>query len=142
MALKGERVTVQLLPSGRVTVERTAIAAAPRPRPSRPAAPRPGPAPSSDAARHFGADARAVDPGIDNVVDLRGARADGRWRCSRPTRPRARGRYRSGRHPPRPRLGRAAKAVREHLPSLGHVARQRPGLPEEGGDAVTVVWVR
>jgi DNA mismatch repair protein MutS2 len=38
--------------------------------------------------------------------------------------------------------GALRKAVREHLPHLGHAHRQRPGLPAEGGDAVTVVWVR
>ena len=38
--------------------------------------------------------------------------------------------------------GALRQAVRDHLPHLGHVARHRPGLPAEGGDAVTVVWVR
>jgi hypothetical protein len=28
------------------------------------------------------------------------------------------------------------------LPRLSHVVAHRPGLPAEGGDAVTVVWVR
>ena len=38
--------------------------------------------------------------------------------------------------------GALRKAVREHLPSLRHVRTYRPGLQPEGGDAVTVVWVR
>ncbi|MBX7081508.1 MAG: Smr/MutS family protein [Nannocystaceae bacterium] len=142
VALKGERVSVQL-PSGRVTVERTAISAAAPARASRPAAARPGPAPVSEAGRHFGADARPVDPGIDNVVDLRGARADEALALLESQLSRALEadievvvvRHGHG-------TGALRKAVREHLPSLAHVARQRPGLPEEGGDAVTVVWVR
>jgi DNA mismatch repair protein MutS2 len=140
VAVKGDRVTVQL-PRARTTVDRSALRA-------RPAAPRPEPRAStmpavSQAARHFGADAHPVQASFDNVVDLRGERAEDAQALLEVFLDRAIGadqevvivRHGHG-------SGALRKAVREHLPSLGHVRTHRPGLPLEGGDAVTVVWVR
>lgn len=140
--IKGERVTVQL--SGmRTTVARDELrtaAAKPRRRPE----PRVSEAAfASDAARHFGADARPVDPGIDNVVDLRGVRADEALALLEVSLARA---IEDDREVIIVRHGHGSgalrQAVREHLPRLDHVARHRPGLAPEGGDSVTVVWVR
>jgi DNA mismatch repair protein MutS2 len=141
LAVKGDRITVQL-PGAKVTVSREAL---------RPAKPRqrttPGKQPirpsPSDGARHFGADARPVREGIDNVVDLRGTRADEALtmlelfldRAIADDRELVIVKHGHG-------SGALRKAVRDHLPHLRHVARSRPGLPAEGGDAVTVVWVR
>jgi DNA mismatch repair protein MutS2 len=140
--IKGERVTVQLA-GLRTTVARDDLRAAsakPKRRPE-PRAPEVGFA--SDAARHFGADARPVDPGIDNVVDLRGVRADEALALLEVSLARA---IEDDREVLIVRHGHGSgalrQAVREHLPRLEHVARHRPGLAPEGGDAVTVVWVR
>lgn len=142
VAIKGERVTVQL-PQMKTTVSREdlrPVGASPR---ARPAAAQRGAPIVSEAGRHFGADARPVDSGIDNVVDLRGVRADEALALLEVSLARAIEddcevlivRHGHG-------SGALRQAVRDHLPHLGHVARHRPGLPAEGGDAVTVVWVR
>ncbi|MBC8072899.1 MAG: Smr/MutS family protein, partial [Deltaproteobacteria bacterium] len=102
-----------------------------------------GPPPSDRAARHFGSDARPVEPGLDDVVDLRGARVDEAVPLLESFLARAIEddqevivvRHGHG-------SGALRKLVREHLPRLQHVVRHRPGLPDEGGDSVTVVWVR
>ncbi|MBK6917866.1 MAG: Smr/MutS family protein [Deltaproteobacteria bacterium] len=144
VAIKGDRVTVQL-GSGRTTVARDELTVPSGGRP-KPGPTRTGPAAvtlESDGARYFGAEARAVEPGVDNVVDLRGVRADEALALLESQLARAIEddtelvivRHGHG-------SGALRKAVREHLPSLPHVARHRPGLPAEGGDAVTVVWVR
>lgn len=140
VAVKGDRVTVQL-PRARTTVDRSALRArrgAPRPEPR--AAPMPAP---SQASRHFGADAHPVPASFDNVVDLRGERAEDAQTLLEVFLDRAIGadqevvivRHGHG-------SGALRKLVREHLPSLRHVRTHRPGLPLEGGDAVTVVWVQ
>lgn len=140
VAVKGDRVTVQL-PLARTTVDRSALRSrrgAPR------AEPRVSALPSvSQAARHFGADAHPVQASFDNVVDLRGERAEDAQALLEVFLDRAIGadqevvivRHGHG-------SGALRKAVREHLPSLRHVRTHRPGLPPEGGDAVTVVWVQ
>jgi len=97
----------------------------------------------SASARHFGADADPVDLRVSNVLDLRGARAEEAETMLEVFLDRAiaddeevvvvRHGYGSG---------TLRKIVREHLPRLRHVVRHRPGLPAEGGDGVTVVWVR
>lgn len=140
--IKGERVTVQL--SGmRTTVSRDELRTATAKAKKRPEVRASEAMLSSDAARYFGADARAVDPGIDNVVDLRGVRADEALALLEVSLARA---IEDDREVIIVRHGHGSgalrQAVREHLPRLDHVARHRPGLAPEGGDAVTVVWVR
>jgi len=140
VAIKGDRITVQL-PLARTTVDRSAL----RPRRAAPRAePRVAPLPAvSPAARHFGADAHPVQASLDNVVDLRGERAEDAQALLEVFLDRAIGadqevvivRHGHG-------SGALRKAVREHLPSLRHVRTHRPGLLPEGGDAVTVVWVQ
>ncbi|HWB79495.1 MAG TPA: Smr/MutS family protein, partial [Nannocystaceae bacterium] len=142
VAIKGDRVVVQL-PNLRTTVDREEL---------RPPGPRerarvhpPGPRPVANdrAARHFGAEARPVDPGLDDVVDLRGARVDEAIPLLETFLARA---IEDDREVIVVRHGHGSgalrKLVREHLPHLRHVLRHRAGLPDEGGDAVTVVWVR
>lgn len=140
VAVKGDRVTVQL-PHARTTVDRSALRArrgAPRPEPRM--APPPTP---SQAARHFGADAHPVQASFDNVVDLRGERAEDAQALLEVFLDRAIGadqevvivRHGHG-------SGALRRAIREHLPSLRHVRTHRPGLLPEGGDGVTVVWVQ
>lgn len=141
LAVKGDRVTVQL-GHAKVTVPRRDLATGPAAKASRPAASSP-PRPASDAGRHFGADARPIDPGLDDVADLRGQRVDEAITQLEVFLDRAIAcdrevvvlRHGHG-------SGALRKVVREHLPRLRHVVTHRPGLPPEGGDAVTVVWVR
>jgi DNA mismatch repair protein MutS2 len=84
-----------------------------------------------------------VQASFDNVVDLRGERAEDAQALLEVFLDRAIGadqevvivRHGHG-------SGALRKAVREHLPSLRCVRTHRPGLPPEGGDAVTVVWVQ
>jgi DNA mismatch repair protein MutS2 len=98
---------------------------------------------ASEAGRHFGAEARPATLRFDNVVDVRGVRADEAVTMIEVFFDRAIAedvevvfvRHGHG-------SGALRKAVREHLPRLRHVAAHRPGLSAEGGDAVTVVWVR
>ncbi len=142
VAIKGDRVTVQL-PHLRTTVSRSDLRPALATARQKVASAQRGPTVVSEAGRHFGADARPVDPGIDNVVDLRGVRADEALALLEVSLARAIEddcevlivRHGHG-------SGALRQAVRDHLPHLGHVARHRPGLAPEGGDAVTVVWVR
>jgi DNA mismatch repair protein MutS2 len=144
VAIDGDRITVQL-PLARTTVDRTQLRAVvdarrrARAEPSR-TAPTP---PKSASSRHFGTDAEPVEARFDNVIDVRGVRADEALTMVEVFLDRAiaddvevvivRHGYGSG---------ALRKAVREHLPHLRHANRYRPGLPAEGGDAVTVVWVR
>lgn len=98
---------------------------------------------ASTAGEHFGADARPVEASVDNVLDLRGERAEDALGQLEDFLARAISidqdvvlvRHGHG-------SGALRKAIREHLPLLSHVVRHRPGLTPEGGDAVTVVWVR
>jgi DNA mismatch repair protein MutS2 len=143
VVIDGDRITVQL-PLARTIVDRKELRPVPskgraRAEPAR-SAPKP---PQSAAARHFGADAEPVEARFDNVVDIRGIRADEALTMVEVFLDRAIAddvevvivRHGHG-------SGALRKALREHLPHLGHAHRHRPGLPEEGGDAVTVVWVR
>lgn len=97
---------------------------------------------ASDAAKHFGAEAVAVVPGIDNSVDIRGERAEDALRLMEVMLDEALRRDREvvvvihGHG-----SGALKKAVREQLTALGFVRKQRPGLPAEGGDGVTVAWL-
>ncbi|MCH9687386.1 MAG: Smr/MutS family protein [Deltaproteobacteria bacterium] len=140
VSVKGNKVTVQL-PLARTTVDRQALR-------SRDRAPRPAPrarpvSPPSKAGRHFGADARPVEARYDNVFDLRGERAEDAMALLEVFLDRAIGddqdvvilRHGHG-------SGALRKVLREHLPRLHHVKTHRPGLTPEGGDAVTVVWVK
>lgn len=140
IAIKGDKVTVQL-PLAKTTVDRSALRAR---RGARKAPPRPAPmAAPSQASRHFGADARPVEARFDNVVDLRGERAEDAQDLLEVFLDRAFGedqevviiRHGHG-------SGALRRAVRERLELLRHVRTHRPGLPPEGGDAVTVVWMK
>ena len=143
VAVKGNKITVQL-PNLKTTVGLDALR--PRRR-AEPAATRSQafastPTPSR-ARRFFGADASAFDPGFDDVVDLRGQRAEEAVTMMEVFLDRAVAEDRDVvllRHGHG--SGALRKALREALARLRHVAEHRPGLPVEGGDAVTVVWVR
>jgi DNA mismatch repair protein MutS2 len=137
--VRGDRITVQL-PLAKTTVTREDLEPA--------AARKQGRSMSSaisipsTAGRHFGAHPQPVAVGIDNVVDIRGARYDEALTQVEVFLDRALAsdldvvvvRHGHG-------SGALRKAVREHLPGLAHVVAVRPGLPDEGGDAVTVVWL-
>lgn len=139
LAVKGDRITVQL-PLAKTTVDRSALRTRSKPKRSTPARPVPLP---SQAARHFGADARPVEASFDNCFDLRGQRVDEAQSMLEVFLDRALGadqevviiRHGHG-------SGALRRALREHLPRLAHVRTHRPGLPAEGGDAVTVVWMK
>ncbi len=139
LAIKGDKITVQL-PLAKTTVDRSAL----RARKAKPASTRPKPVSApSQAARHFGADARPVQMRLDNFVDLRGERAEEAQTMVEVFLDRAIGddqevvivRHGHG-------SGALRRAVREVLDRLHHVKTHRPGLLPEGGDAVTVVWVK
>lgn len=97
---------------------------------------------SDETARHFGADPVAVDFGVDNSVDVRGERAEDALRLVDKMLDDAVRRdqevvaviHGHG-------TGALKKAVREYLGQLPFVRKQRPGLPKEGGEGVTVAWV-
>lgn len=141
VAVKGGKITVQL-PNLKTTVALDGLR--PRRRVERAASTRSvgTPAPSR-ARRFFGADATAFDPGLDDVVDLRGQREQEAVTMMEVFLDRAVAEDRDVvllRHGHG--SGALRRAVREALGRLRHVAEHRPGLPAEGGDAVTVVWVR
>lgn len=141
VAVKGGKITVQL-PNLKTTVGLGDLR--PRRRVERaPSARSVGTPSPSRARRFFGADATAFDPGFDDVVDLRGQRAEEAVTMMEVFLDRAVAEDRDVvllRHGHG--SGALRKAVREALARLRHVAEHRPGLPAEGGDAVTVVWVR
>jgi len=97
---------------------------------------------SSEAAKHFGAEALAVVPGVDNSVDVRGERAEDAVRMMELMLDEAMRRDREvvviihGHG-----SGALKKAVREQLAALAFVCKLRPGLPTEGGEGVTVAWL-
>ena len=97
---------------------------------------------SSEAAKHFGAEALAVVPGVDNSVDVRGERAEDAVRMMELMLDEAMRRDREvvviihGHG-----SGALKKAVREQLAALAFVRKLRPGLPTEGGEGVTVAWL-
>lgn len=152
LAVKGERAVVQV-EALKTTVplsELRSLRAPPRPRVKvKPdvAAPihrweapeRPAPA----GGRHFGESPEAVEVGIDNSVDVRGARTDDALRAIDRFLDEAVQKDREvvvvihGHG-----TGALRKAVREHLAEQPFIARTRPGLAPEGGEGVTVVWVR
>jgi len=142
VSIKGDRIAVQL-PRFKTTVKRADLRGRRRPEPepaSRPATKRRAP---SRATRHFGHDAQPMNPGHDDAVDLRGHRADEAVTMMEVFLDRAVAEDRDVvmlRHGHG--SGALRKVVREALPRLRHVAQHRPGLPAEGGDAVTVVWIR
>jgi len=138
--VRGDKVRVQL-PLAKVTVRRDELGKA-----ARKSRPKPAPKVSlpktGNAAKHFGADAAPVEARHDNVIDVRGNRADEAVTMVEVFCDRAISddvdvvivRHGHG-------SGALRKAVREHLVHLRHVERFREGLSVEGGDAVTVVWI-
>lgn len=94
------------------------------------------------AARHFGADPIPVKSSFDAEVDLRGTRAldcaDEVERAIDLALQRNVDvvvlRHGHG-------GGALRKLVREHLRTLPYVRKHRGGLVQEGGEAVTVVWI-
>lgn len=97
---------------------------------------------ADQAASHFGDSPAAIKVSADNVCDLRGERyADAQERVADFVAEALALdqdviliRHGHG-------GGALRKAVREQLDRLANVRRFRPGLPQEGGDAVTVAWV-
>lgn len=150
VGIKGDRVVVQL-PQLRTTASRADLRVPQKKGAARTTERRATPSSgrgrdvviASNPGEHFGADARPLDTSVDNVLDLRGERAEDALgqledflaQAIANDRDVVLVRHGHG-------SGALRKAVREHLPHLSHVVRQRPGLPAEGGDAVTVVWVR
>lgn len=140
--IKGEKVRVQL-PLAKVTVRRDELGKAgakPKPRQAKRGTislPR-----SSAASKFFGTDAARVEARHDNVIDVRGSRADEALTQLEVFCDRAIAedvdvvivRHGHG-------SGALRKAVREHLAHLRYVKQHRGGLSTEGGDAVTVVWI-
>ncbi|MCA9720673.1 MAG: Smr/MutS family protein, partial [Myxococcales bacterium] len=96
----------------------------------------------SGAARHFGATPAPVARGIDNSVDVRGARVDDGLRAVDAFVDETIRRDRDiviivhGHG-----SGILRRAVREHLERQSYVRATRAGLPKEGGDGVTVIWL-
>lgn len=147
VAIKGDKVTVQL-PLAKVTVDRSELSAGTEAAKALRSGKRASQTSSAadgevDRARYFGVDPYPVEARVDNVVDLRGVRAEEALALVEVGLDRALGddadlvivRHGHG-------SGALRRVVREHLPRLGHVHRFRSGLPSEGGDAVTIVWIR
>ncbi len=139
--VKGEKVRVQL-PLAKVTVRRDEIGRGTKktktkPKPAKVSLPR-----TSGVAKFFGTDAVPVEARHDNVIDVRGNRADEAVVMLEVFCDRAIAedvdvvivRHGYG-------TGALRKAVREHLAYLPHIKQHRSGLRDEGGDAVTVVWI-
>jgi DNA mismatch repair protein MutS2 len=140
--IKGEKVRVQL-PLAKVTVRRSELGKpGKKPKASKPAGGKVSVPRSSGAAKYFGTDAHRVEARHDNVIDVRGSRADEALTMLEVFCDRAIAedvevvivRHGHG-------SGALRKAVREHLVHLGYVKQHRGGLSTEGGDAVTVVWI-
>ncbi len=97
---------------------------------------------TSSAARHFGDEAAPIERSVDNVVDLRGERADDALRrldrfldvALQADQEVVMILHGHG-------SGALRLAVRDHLKGLGFVRRQRAGLAEEGGEGVTIAWL-
>jgi DNA mismatch repair protein MutS2 len=94
------------------------------------------------AAAHFGDAPVPVKAGFDNVCDVRGQRYEDAQERVADFVAEALGRdqdvvlIRHGHGG-----GALRKAVREVLSRLPSVKRQRPGIAQEGGDAVTIAWL-
>ncbi len=97
---------------------------------------------ASTAAVHFGDEPKAVLRSVDNVVDLRGSRADDAIRELERFLDRA---LLSDQEVIVVRHGHGSGALRkvvgEHLERQAFVRRQRSGIPAEGGASVTIVWL-
>ncbi len=142
LEVKGDRIRVQL-PLAKVSVRlselRTTAAGRPKAAVSRAKVELPAPA---SARRFFGTEAAPVEARHDNVIDVRGNRAHEAVTMLEVFCDRAIAedvdvvivRHGHG-------SGALRKAVREHLGHLSYAKRHRGGLPIEGGDAVTVVWI-
>ncbi|MBV1861777.1 MAG: Smr/MutS family protein, partial [Nannocystaceae bacterium] len=139
--VKGEKVRVQL-PLAKITVRRDELGRATKKakikqKPAKVSLPR-----SSGVAKFFGTDAVRVEARHDNVIDVRGNRAEEAVVMLEVFCDRAIAedvdvvivRHGHG-------SGALRKVVREHLAYLRHIKQHRGGLPDEGGDAVTVVWI-
>lgn len=139
--VKGNKVRVQL-PLAKVTVRRDELGKATKkaktkPKPAKVSLPR-----SSGISKFFGTDAVQVEARHDNVIDVRGTRAEEavvmlEVFCDRAITDDVDVvivRHGHG-------SGALRKVVREHLAYLRHIKQHRGGLPAEGGDAVTVVWI-
>ncbi len=143
LSVQGRKAVVQL-PTAKMTVALADLVrrkAKPRPRASANAGSgRPG---ASAAAAFFGADAKAFDPSFDDVVDVRGQRVDEATTAVEVFLDRS---IAADREVVVIRHGHGSgalrKVVREHLDRLGHVVTHRSGHSREGGDGVTVVWVK
>ena len=146
VSVKGEKVVVQL-GTVRTTVAMADLRPTKEPERARTKVKSQAAAPmkqwdSSEAAKHFGAEAVAVVPGVDNSVDVRGERAEDALRMMELLLDEAMRRDREvvviihGHG-----SGALKKAVREQLGALGFVRKLRPGLAAEGGDGVTVAWL-
>ncbi len=140
--VKGDRVRVQL-PLAKITVRRDELGRpAARPKSKARALAKVSLPEKSGAAKHFGAEAVGVRAQHDNVIDVRGCRADEALTMVEVFCDRAIAedvevviiRHGHG-------SGALRKVVREHLVHLAHIKQQRGGLTAEGGDGVTVVWI-
>jgi DNA mismatch repair protein MutS2 len=142
LTIKGSKATVQL-PTAKMTVPLAGLSRPQGKRPKPPRAMAPAAPSASRASGYFGGDARPFDPSLDDVVDLRGQRADEAVEAVEVFLDRA---IAADREVIVVRHGQGSGAlrtvVREHLGRLGHVVTHRCGQPSEGGDAVTVVWVK
>jgi len=144
-----KKVTVQL-PKLRTTVKVRELRAAPAEAPRlqiRPSKAEPildfSAALEDQAASHFGDAAVPLETSVDNVCDVRGQRfaeaqdvvADFVAEAIARDQDVVLVRHGHG-------GGALRKAVREVLARLERVRRYRPGLSEEGGEAVTVAWLK
>ncbi|WP_052557834.1 endonuclease MutS2 [Enhygromyxa salina] len=154
VALSGnppKKATVQLA-TLRTTVKLRDLSRPPSPELGRKLARKPGKADpildfqaviQAQAQAHFGEGAVALKTSVDNVCDVRGQRyEDAQDRvadfvATALARDQDVVMIRHGHGG-----GAVRKAVRELLARHESVRRQRPGLPAEGGDAVTVAWLQ
>lgn len=97
---------------------------------------------ASTAEKHFSEPPTPLEVGIDNSVDVRGARHDDALRSLERFLDEALQKDREvvaiihGHG-----TGALRKAVREYLAEQPFVRKTRPGLSKEGGEGVTVVWI-
>ncbi|MEZ4383666.1 MAG: Smr/MutS family protein [Nannocystaceae bacterium] len=146
VSLQGSKVVVQV-GAIRTTVRRRDLRPTKAPEEPRRKVKRQAAAPlrswaPSTAAAHFGDEPRAVTRSVDNVVDLRGTRAEDAIRDLERFLDQA---LRADQDVVVIQHGHGSgalrQAVREHLGRLGYVRKVRSGLSSEGGAAVTVAWL-
>jgi DNA mismatch repair protein MutS2 len=146
LAIRGEKVTIQF-PLLRSTVDRSEVEAIDPAQAKRTKVRQTSNAPiktwaKSDAAKYFGDSPQKAPSNPDTCLDLRGQRADDALALmelgldeallmSREVIVVVHGHG----------TGELRRVVRNRLRELAHVRQIRAGLPAEGGDAVTVVWV-